>query len=250
MMNTKNTPARSVAAAITLGLMISASSASADTKREHAGVIGGAVIGAAAGGPVGMFVGAAVGGHFAHRGQRIVDGQMQIADLDTQLHDINSRLSASTLELEQVEGMLAARNARIAEQTARIEALAEDQILLSALELRVRFATGDTEVSEEDHETLAILGRYLERHPEARVRLDGHADARGPAEDNETLSLARALAVGEAIAVSERQIDIRAMGEKEAVAPSEDIDGLARERRVDVRLVGPEAADPRSASVD
>lgn len=226
--------------ALALTFSLLSTGAQAATPRENTGVIGGAIVGAAAGGPVGLIAGAVLGGHYAGRSERIRRGDAQADALSAQLDSLNARLAASSLALSQVETSLASRNARVAEQEARIASLAEDQILLSALELRVRFATGDTTVSEDDHETLAILGRYLERHPEVRVRLEGHADGRGPAPDNLALSQARAQAVGdvlESARAAQQQIDLAAHGERHAVATADDHDQLATERRVDVRLV-------------
>ncbi|MEO1574496.1 MAG: OmpA family protein, partial [Pseudomonadota bacterium] len=207
MNNTANTrrmtrrikSAVAVALATSLSLGLATTGANAATPRENTGVVGGAIAGAVAGGPVGLIAGAVIGGHYAGRSERLRSGERQAEALSAQLDELNAQLTASTLVLAQVETSLRERNARVAEQDARIASLAEDQLLLSALELRVRFATGDTTVSEDDHETLAILGRYLERHPEVRVRLEGHADGRGPAPDNLVLSRERAEAVGEVL---------------------------------------------------
>lgn len=251
----QNRACGAIAIALTAALTFSlaATSAGAATPRENTGVVGGAIAGAVAGGPIGLIAGAVIGGHYAGRSERLRSGERQAEELNAQLDDLNAQLTSSTLALTQVEATLRERNARVAEQEARIASLAEDQLLLSALELRVRFATGDSTVSEDDHETLAILGRYLERHPEVRVRLEGHADGRGPASDNLVLSRARAEAVGavlEGARTAEQQIDLAAHGERHAVASPNDHDALATERRVDVHLVPVSEADSRAASID
>ncbi|MEM6639732.1 MAG: OmpA family protein [Pseudomonadota bacterium] len=252
-MNTLNKVTPWVAGVSTLVLTFGSVTAGAASPRENRGVLGGAVVGAIAGGPVGLIAGAALGGHYANRSERIEDGNAMAIALNEQLDDINARLAASTLALQQVETTLSERNARVDEQSQRIEALTEDQMLLSALALRVRFATGDATLSEDDHEILAILGHYLERHPEIRVQLDGHADGRGPAPDNLSLSRTRAEAVGEALVKSRAhasQIDVTAHGEKAATARADDPDQLATERRVEIRLVTEDPNGPRSAAVE
>ncbi len=236
------------AMATTLG-----ATAHAATPRENAGVLGGAIVGAAAGGPVGAVAGMIGGALYAHRGERARAGEQLAAQMTEELEAANARLAASTLALEQVEQTLAQRNARVAEQSARIEALAEDQVLLNALQLRVRFATGQADISEDDRETLAIFGRYLERHPELGVRLNGHADSRGSDSLNLALSRDRANAGGAVLSVtsaSDARIEVLAHGEREALASPNDHEAMAEERRVDVALVPATDDSARSAAIE
>lgn len=176
-MNNKTTTRAftTLAGATALALGLCAVGAQAATPRENTGVVGGAIAGAVAGGPVGLIAGAVIGGHYAGRSERIRSGERQADALNAQLDDLNARLAASTLALTQVEDTLRARNARVAEQEARISSLAEDQLLLSALELRVRFATGDSTVSEDDYETLAILDDEHD-HDEEEHDAETHRD--------------------------------------------------------------------------
>ena len=237
----------------TLAMALTSVSADAASSRENRGVIGGAVVGAVAGGPIGLIAGAALGGHYAGRSERLHSARVETDRLTADLDRINAELSASTIALEQVEQALAQRNARLIDQNARIDSLVEDQILLSALKVRVRFATGDADLSEDDHETLALLGRYLQRHPELRVQLDGHADSRGPAKDNQMLSEARVQAVSNVLEgsnIDETRMDRTAHGERHAVAGADDHDTLAAERRVDVKIVPAPSAGAGAAKLD
>ncbi|MFK7886514.1 MAG: OmpA family protein [Gammaproteobacteria bacterium] len=235
--------------AVLLGASMNAAAA---TPRENTGVFGGALVGAAAGGPVGLIVGAAIGGHYANRSERLVQGADDLAQLNHEFDLASAELERSLSELEQVENTLLERARVLADQNQRIDQLVEDQMLLSALRLRVRFATDDATITEDDHETLAILARYLAQHPETRVQLDGHADARGTFRYNDKLSVARAQAVGEALIqrdVAEQQVEIRGFGEREAAANAQHPDQLAAERRVEVELIQPDESAQRLSNV-
>jgi outer membrane protein OmpA-like peptidoglycan-associated protein len=234
--------------ALSAVLLGSSASAAAESAREPVGVIGGAIVGAAAGGPIGVLVGAAVGGHYANQADRLADGERELADVTREFENVEAQLAQSVNELERVENALLERSRTLAVQDQRIDQLVEDQMLLSALRLRVRFATDDASITEDDRETLAILARYLAQHPEVRVRLDGHADARGSLAHNDKLSVERARAVAAALAgheVADEQIDIRGFGEREAAADIADPDRLAAERRVEVELIQPDDSEQR-----
>lgn len=234
--------------AVSAVLLGSSAAASAATPRENTGVIGGALVGAAAGGPVGLIVGAALGGHYGNRSERIAQGELELDQLNHEFDVASAQLERSLDELERVESTLLERSRTLAVQDQRIDQLVEDQMLLSALRLRVRFATDDATITEDDHETLAILARYLSQHPEIRVQLDGHADARGSDAHNDRLSMARARAVGAALTardVAEQQVDVRGFGESQAQADAASPDALAAERRVEVELIVPDETTER-----
>lgn len=229
-------------------LLGSSVSAAADSSREPVGVIGGAIVGAVAGGPIGGLMGAVIGGHYANQSDRLADGQVELAEVMREFEQTEAQLARSVSELERVENALLERSRTLAVQDQRIDQLVEDQMLLSALRLRVRFATDDASITQEDDETLAVLARYLARHPEVRVRLDGHADARGSLAHNDKLSVKRAQAVGAALTgrnVPDEQIDIRGFGERKAAAAITDPDRLAAERRVEVELIQPDDSTQR-----
>lgn len=224
-------------------LISSANVAAAATAKENTGVVSGALVGAAAGGPVGLIVGAALGGHYANRSERLERGALQRVELDAQIADATTRLATARTQLANVEANLAARAQTLQEQSQRIDALLEDQALLTQLGVQVQFATNVAALTARDEQILATLGQYLARHPELAVRLHGHTDARGALSYNDDLSAARAGAVAQALrdnAVAPAQIEALGHGERQATAPAYDVDALARERRVDVELVQPE----------
>ncbi len=87
-------------------------------------------------------------------------------------------------------------------------------------------------------EVLALAAR-LRAHPELRIRVIGHADARGTREFNLDLGARRARAVTELLAragVPRQQVELESRGEDEprAVGASEPV--WAANRRVEVRI--------------
>ncbi len=79
--------------------------------------------------------------------------------------------------------------------------------------------------------------QYLADHPQARVRLEGHADERGSREYNVALSERRALAVKELMmfrGVRPNQITIIAYGEERPVVYGHDEASYRENRRVEI----------------
>jgi hypothetical protein len=72
--------------------------------------------------------------------------------------------------------------------------------------------------------TAEAMKKYLIYDPEVRITLTGHADVRGPAEENQSLSERRANRVKACLVkqgVPEGKIDIVAVGERENLSPAD-----------------------------
>lgn len=99
------------------------------------------------------------------------------------------------------------------------------------------------------------LARVLGEHPNLRVRIVGHADAMGPDDYNQRLSERRAYAVGNALldlGIRRYRIDASGMGEWSPIESNATEWGRARNRRVEIQIVGdrryseePRFGDPR-----
>ena len=94
------------------------------------------------------------------------------------------------------------------------------------------------------------LGEILGEFEDFSIVLEGHADPRGEATYNEQLSAERAAAVREALILAglpADKITTRAVGEDNSTAQDGDLDAMALERRVDMRIVYPLPRENRVA---
>jgi outer membrane protein OmpA-like peptidoglycan-associated protein len=88
----------------------------------------------------------------------------------------------------------------------------------------------------------------LKEYPEVRVRLIGHADAKGPAEYNLQLSKKRAITTLnyiKALGIEDSRLESTGMGEKNFAAINSNPDGTDNpegrklNRRVEYEIIGP-----------
>lgn len=131
-------------------------------------------------------------------------------------------------------------NASMASQDSDTQTptLDEDEFASQSLEqpaLRVfRFGFDKSEISEQDFENLTAHAQYLIAHPDQRLRIQGHADNRGPKEYNQYLSAQRAKAIAAILideGVPQAQLQIEGMGDSQ---PVEDATQWAKNRRVEL----------------
>lgn len=103
----------------------------------------------------------------------------------------------------------------------------------------VLFGFGSAELQPQATRTLARLYRFLLRHPQRTLRIEGYTDNRGPAARNLQLSLARAQAVAtqlEELGLSAQRIEVRGYGEAYPLAANASARGRAQNRRVEIVL--------------
>lgn len=107
--------------------------------------------------------------------------------------------------------------------------------------MNLRFQSGTTQLEGDDApETLRSIVDQLKQNPEMRVRLEGHADPIGKADENEKLALRRANAVKKMLVdqgIDERRIDVGSAGERKPSADNTTPEGRASNRRVEVTLL-------------
>lgn len=232
-MNTKHLLVLAVASLTTTTGWSAEKSRSA--KHEAIGVGSGAVIGAAAGGPVGFVLGAAFGGWVGDRFDRERSGRLEAEE----------KYREARAEADQLESLLARNERQLAEIAARLESerRAHARTLEEALNLQVYFRTASADVDAGVAERLARIGELVRSIDGAAVLLEGHADPRGDEQYNLALSQARAESVRQIFVdagVPEERIAITAEGEAKSTASIDDVDALALDRRVSIRIVGPE----------
>jgi outer membrane protein OmpA-like peptidoglycan-associated protein len=201
-------------------------------KEESIGLGSGAAIGAIAGGPVGLIVGAAFGGWIGDRFHQERSAR-RVAD---------ERSAEASAKADSLQRLLAASEQAVAQKDAALynERVAHRHDVQEALSVEVFFRTEESGVGSASEERLARIATLVEPLDGAVIRLEGHADARGTEEFNAALSTARAEAVRDALiraGVAAERIIISAAGEADSLAAEQDPEGMALERRVQMRIV-------------
>lgn len=105
---------------------------------------------------------------------------------------------------------------------------------------RVHFQLDSTELTEDSRAALSEAGPKLARHPDVHLYVDGHADERGTEEYNVALSERRARAVSDylvRLGVAQDNLHIVSFGEGQPLVNQSDSVALAKNRRVDFRLM-------------
>ena len=201
-------------------------------KEESIGLGSGAVIGAAAGGPIGFVLGAAFGGWLGDRFHREHTARLEA----------DERAAQASAHAGSLQTLLTASERVVAEKNAELytERVAHRRDLQEALSVEVFFRTEESGVGGSTEERLAKLAALIEPMEGAVIRLEGHTDARGTEMYNSTLSTARAQAVRDALirgGMPEERVIVTGVGEESSTAPVEDTDGMALERRVQMNVV-------------
>jgi len=109
----------------------------------------------------------------------------------------------------------------------------------------VVFATGKSDLKAGAGQRLQPLAKYLQANPNVKVQVDGHTDSQGSDASNRSLSEARAQSVRATLAqmgVSADRITTIGHGEAQPVADNRIAAGRLQNRRVEVTLVGQQAA--------
>jgi outer membrane protein OmpA-like peptidoglycan-associated protein len=199
------------------------------SKQETTGVVTGLLVGAAAGGPVGAIFGAAAGGWLGDRYHRKDEERRALA---ANLDASEGRRSQLGIEMQRLNAQLAESESRSSRFGATVE-MSHD------LETTVEFRTADATLREDAALALQKLGALLATLPDAKARVAGFADARGPERFNLELSRRRANAVAAALeagGVERDRLIIEAYGKSAALADPGDTEGNAFERRVTVTV--------------
>ena len=244
---------KKIVIALSLLSLAAAGNASASSKAENTGVLGGAVVGALAGGPVGAIIGATLGGHYGvvveRRNQEEARAEGLSADLTAARRDVES----SRGQVSKLGGELARSRESVTRLQSEVDELLRDQALLAEMKFDVLFRTNASELGDADKAQIALLAKFMKRHPELRVRLLGHTDIRGGERFNDSLSNERARAVAgflESLDIDAARIETVALGERNARASEGDVDGYALDRRVSVQFAIVEQESPAVAHSD
>jgi outer membrane protein OmpA-like peptidoglycan-associated protein len=202
-------------------------------KEESIGVGTGAAIGAIAGGPVGVLLGAAFGGWI---GDRFHKERTARAASEQQADAALARASSLEHELLGTERELTTVHAQL-----RSERVAHRNEIEQALAVEVYFRTEESALDGTTEQRLADLAGLVAPMDGTVIRLAGHTDVRGTEAFNDQLSTARASSVRDALiraGMPAERIVVTAAGESESSAAEQDVDGMALDRRVEVKIIG------------
>ncbi len=104
----------------------------------------------------------------------------------------------------------------------------------------VAFAPGQSRLRAEASDSLAKVAEFVAQDPGKLIRIEGHTDSTGSANANQVLSQKRAEAVRDALetlGVDPSRMTAVGVGAERPIAPNDNAEGRARNRRVDVILV-------------
>lgn len=184
------------------------------------------ILGAAAGGPVGLMLGALGGAYLG--------GQIEKAD---QAQLTQQQLAEQKMQVAELQYQLAQADEDLARSDEKLGKLS--QLALDSLEFQVLFHTGADELNPHAQERVASLANFLNKHPQLSIRLSGYADPRGTDEYNNVLADQRAQAVEKALlelGIAAERIERRSYGADRSVAAKGDYEAYALERRVDIEV--------------
>jgi outer membrane protein OmpA-like peptidoglycan-associated protein len=209
-------------------------------KEQSIGVGSGAAIGALAGGPVGLIIGAAMGGWL---GDRFHHERVARADSEQKAGAAQAEAAASQAQAASLGKKLNASEQQLASTEAQLqsERNAHRDDVERAVALDVHFRTEDSTIDAGDEQRLAELASFIAPLDGTVIRLDGHADVRGTQKYNDALSTARAESVRDALVragMPAERIVVTGEGSADAAATEQDVDGMALDRRVAVTVVG------------
>lgn len=101
----------------------------------------------------------------------------------------------------------------------------------------VLFASNQTTLKPGAAGTLEQIAKFMRKHPERRVLIEGHTDARGPEDYNLQLSERRAAAVRDALIqrqIDPRRIETIGFGETYPIGDNDTAAGMQKNRRVEI----------------
>jgi outer membrane protein OmpA-like peptidoglycan-associated protein len=139
-------------------------------------------------------------------------------------------------------------SARVDKDGCEIEVSEKETELLDTGKITIRdinFETAKWTILPDSYKVLDEVGSILVQWPELRVEIGGHADHRGSNEYNLNLSQKRAQAVldyltGKFPQITAAQYTAKGYGESQPVAPNTTVEGMARNRRVEFKVLNTE----------
>ncbi|MGV6860388.1 MAG: OmpA family protein [Putridiphycobacter sp.] len=115
----------------------------------------------------------------------------------------------------------------------------EQEIINTAFE-NLEFETAKAIIKDVSYESLEKLAELLIQKPDWRIKVAGHTDSQGAAQNNLILSKKRAEAVKEFLmsrGVTEDRIIVQYFGETQPIADNDTPEGRQKNRRVEMEII-------------
>ena len=215
-----------ISVALVLTLTGCASSPETQSTRTRDTAIGagigastGAVIGAIAGKGKGAAIGAAAGA-----GVGAIAGNIWSRRMETQKREMEQATAGTGVEVE-----------RTADNRLKLDIPSD-----------ISFASGSAAIKPDFRPILDRFASSLNTNPVTEVTIVGHTDSSGSDAINEPLSLNRAASTRAYLVrqgVSANRISIDGRGSREPIAPNDTAENRAKNRRVEIFVAEPEAAE-------
>lgn len=175
-----------------------------------AGVLGGLLLGGLIGGPTGRIIGAGIGG---------VAGAAIGYTMDKQIKELKEKTAGTGVDVTPTDN---------------------GQAILVNLPDGVTFDTDRYELKPAFRPTLDQIAENLNKYPNSLIDVYGHADSTGSAAHNQTLSESRARTVGDYLTtrgVAAARLRTQGFGATMPVADNATVEGRAKNRRVEIKIV-------------
>ena len=174
------------------------------------GALAGLLIGGLIGGGTGRIVGAGIGG---------IAGGAVGYQMDKQMKELKEQTAGTGVDVTPTD---------------------DGQAILVNLPDGVTFDVDSSTLKPQFRGTLDQIAQSLQQYPDSLIDVYGHTDSTGSDAYNQTLSENRARTVANYLVmrgVSETRIRSLGMGETMPVASNETVEGRARNRRVEIKIV-------------
>ena len=174
------------------------------------GVLAGGLLGGLIGGKTGRIVGAGIGG---------VAGGVVGYKMDQQIKTLREQTAGSGVDVSETDG---------------------GKAILVNLPDGVTFATGSAALQPSFRATLDKVAASMMQYPDSLIDVYGHTDSTGSDVFNQRLSEQRAATVMNYLisrGVPAARLRSQGFGETMPVASNDSIDGRARNRRVEIKIV-------------
>ncbi len=167
----------------------------------------------------------------------LANQRMAIAQAIGERTRLESRISQLSEERDRLQLQRAQRQtAELESELAALETRRTDRGLLVTLG-DVFFDTARASVKSGAANTLDTLAQFMRNNPDQQVVIEGHTDARGPAQYNQQLSEQRAQSVKQSLVargVESERIMTRGYGESRPIASNQTPGGQQLNRRVEI----------------